>query len=336
MPPVGANRTDFLNGFFSNHALFRSGDVKETVRCCSKLLGPHQMQVQGVDERLDTSFSGVVRNDFAIVRVRHGSHVTIEPDPRLESYVVQHRLQGNGQLECGKLRTATPSGAITVASPMRPTRVEMDSGSVNIVIRLPRTKLEDCVQDMLQRSIREPVMFHLCMDPGSAAATTWIQGVQHVCDQYESLRRVPNVNKNFYSVLSEYLIGLLLQIQPHNYSSVMLREQVACSPYYLKKALDFIHDNLGEAISLAVLTRHSGVSARSLQAAFKRFFGLTPMEYVRDQRIAGVHRELSSPATDTTVTGAFTKYGLYDFGRFANLYKRRYGHLPSDTLRNRK
>lgn len=327
-----ADSGDYLDGFFANHSLFKSTDPRETAQRCSKVLGPHQMQMHRVNSGLNSSFNGVVCGDFAIVRLCHGSPVTIEPEST-NAYLVQQIISGTARVQNGDTTVNMKPGVIAVASPNRFTRTEMDANSVNVVVRLERKKVEDYIQSLLQRTIKEPVIFSTQMGPHSAAAISWMNAVQHVCDQYETLSRARNVNARFDGILAEYMVSLLLQTQPHNYSACLLDGPTKPSPQYVKKALDYIHDNICEPISIVGLARYTGVSARTLQTSFKRYCGMSPLEYIRDKRIESVHRELATAGPETRVTEVFTKYGIHDFGRYAYFFKRRYGYLPSEMLR---
>lgn len=96
---------------------------------------------------------------------------------------------------------------------------------------------------------------------------------------------------------------------------------------------DFIRESLRESICMTDLQRISGLSARSLQYAFAKKFSCSPMEWVREQRLYVAH-ELFRNATDTTtVSGVSAEFGFFNFGNFARLYKKKFGELPSDTIK---
>ena len=293
------------------------------------------MRIQGDSGGIDSLFNGVVCDDFAIVRLCHSVPVTIEPETN-DFYLVQHKLSGGGRVQNGAARVEMTSGIITVSSPGKATLVELDPSSLSIVVKLPRQKLESHLQDLLQRTIRQPVAFSMRMEAHSSIAMSWAQAVQHVCDQYESLNQNSGMGNRCGNTFAEYMIGLLLHMQPHNYTDSLLHEEPGVSPRHVRSAVDFIHGHLAEHIGMLMLAKHSGVSARTLQANFRRYLGISPMEYVREQRIQYVHRELLYVNTDIRVTDIFTKYGIYNFGRFACAYRKRYGCLPSETLRKRR
>jgi adenylate cyclase len=66
---------------------------------------------------------------------------------------------------------------------------------------------------------------------------------------------------------------------------------------------------------------------------FMRFLGMTPMGWVRQARLSHARRALLSSDERTTVSSVAVGSGYSQLGRFAAEYSRRFGELPSETLR---
>ena len=78
----------------------------------------------------------------------------------------------------------------------------------------------------------------------------------------------------------------------------------------------------------------AGVSIRTLLEGFRHFRGTTPMAALRAMRLKAVRGELLVAAgRATSVTDIALKWGFINLGRFAEAYRKRYGELPSQTLR---
>lgn len=97
----------------------------------------------------------------------------------------------------------------------------------------------------------------------------------------------------------------------------------------------FLRDNLGEALTVAELSRIAGVSERTLRAAFHEVIGVSPKQHVISQRLQAAHAALcaADPQT-TTVTDIAMTYGFFELGRFACRYRHAFGEAPSRTLRH--
>jgi transcriptional regulator GlxA family with amidase domain len=105
-------------------------------------------------------------------------------------------------------------------------------------------------------------------------------------------------------------------------------------PRSLRRALAFIDDHAGEPITLAEIAAAAGLSPRGLQDAFRRRLGSTPMAELQRVRLAGAHDELEreDPAS-ARVEEIARRWGFAHPSRFAAVYRRQYGELPSQTLR---
>lgn len=80
-----------------------------------------------------------------------------------------------------------------------------------------------------------------------------------------------------------------------------------------------------------------GVSQRTLEYAFRDAFGVTPLQFIRRQRMNGAHRDLRiHDRTTTTVASVAEKWGFTEPGRFAIDYRRIFGRSPSVTLASRR
>lgn len=321
-----------LQASFSNQVPFRSSDIDETIEHCSQLIWPHRMQVERSGS-LESSFSGFNADPIGIVCVGYGADVIIDAGDIEEYFLIQHKLSGEGKFSNGKAETDTEPGMTTIASPSLPTTLKMDINSVHVVMKLKRTLLENYLQNILQRTLSDPVVFDLKMESGSAAAKAWEQTLQYFIEQYVTLQDEDQAG--LARIFAESAIGLLLQIQNHNYSELLNKDSGNCCPSYVRRAQEFIEENITEQINMATLASITGVTVRTLQNGFRRHLGQSPTEYIREHRLQRVHKELSHAEANEKVTEVLLRCGIYDFGRFAGAYKKRYGCLPSDTLKYR-
>jgi len=90
----------------------------------------------------------------------------------------------------------------------------------------------------------------------------------------------------------------------------------------------------GLSLSIEELALQNGVHERTLRRAFQRYYGLSPLEYLRVGRLHQARRLLTVGCPDrTTVTKIAFEVGFWDLGRFAGAYRQLFGELPSQTLR---
>ncbi|WP_211289049.1 helix-turn-helix domain-containing protein [Marinobacter profundi] len=89
-----------------------------------------------------------------------------------------------------------------------------------------------------------------------------------------------------------------------------------------------------ERIQLDHLSEASGVSKRTLGYLFLHTYGITPMAFVKQERLKKARMLLqhADPST-ATVTSIARECGFTHMGQFSLDYKRLLGELPSTTLR---
>lgn len=84
----------------------------------------------------------------------------------------------------------------------------------------------------------------------------------------------------------------------------------------------------------ADLAQNVGVTSRTLLRTFQEAFGISPKRYLMLRELHAVRRRLLDRCReDTTVADVLTRHGIWEFGRFADRYRRQFGELPSETLR---
>lgn len=104
----------------------------------------------------------------------------------------------------------------------------------------------------------------------------------------------------------------------------------------LDSLLEQIVANLSGRVTLGDMEKWSGLSARAIQRAFHRRFGMKPMQWVRERRLESIHAALKAAPPDATVADVAVACGLPRMATLIPHYVRRFGELPSETLRGRR
>lgn len=96
----------------------------------------------------------------------------------------------------------------------------------------------------------------------------------------------------------------------------------------------YMHAHIAETITVAELCVELGVSRRTLQYSFQEVLGINPVRFLRALRLNGVRRELRTAAAPApSVQDTAAKWGFWHLGHFVSDYKRMFGELPSQTIR---
>ena len=75
-----------------------------------------------------------------------------------------------------------------------------------------------------------------------------------------------------------------------------------------------------------------GAKERTLHLSCVEAFGRPPAKLLAELRLNAARRALLHPRKETSVTAVAMLYGFTHFGRFADIYRRQFGELPSATF----
>lgn len=105
---------------------------------------------------------------------------------------------------------------------------------------------------------------------------------------------------------------------------------------HVRKAEELIYERPNEIDGLQDIALHAGVSERTLQAAFRKVRGATPMQVLTQARLHCARRALIDHDGPKTVTDVCSSCGIEHHGRFSKLYRKVFGENPAATLNSRK
>jgi AraC-like DNA-binding protein len=209
-----------------------------------------------------------------------------------------------------------------------------DPCSTELDVKIERGALEDELSGLLGRPVDGPIDLPPELDLSAGPGLSWLRLVHLLSDELgdpETLIRKPLIADQLrHSVLS----GLLLAT-PHRYYDELTAPAQPGTPRAVRRALDVIHDEPERSYSVADLADVAGVSVRSLQEGFRRHLGSSPMGYLQQIRLDRARDALrAADPTRVTVASIAHRWGFAHLGRFASVYRARFGECPSDSLRS--
>jgi AraC-like DNA-binding protein/quercetin dioxygenase-like cupin family protein len=107
----------------------------------------------------------------------------------------------------------------------------------------------------------------------------------------------------------------------------------AAAPAWLSRAVALIQAGYPHRIRLSRLAAVARVHPVTVAAAFRRHFGQSVGEYVRDLRIAHAREALEN--TSRTIAAIALEAGFYDESHMGRVFRRRFG-VPPGTVRARR
>lgn len=96
--------------------------------------------------------------------------------------------------------------------------------------------------------------------------------------------------------------------------------------FAVTQAMRFVSESLSESITAADIAAAASVSVRRLHERFAEELRMTPMDYVRELRLARAETLLRETAQSSTAIAE--QCGFYDHAHFCRLFKQRTGETP--------
>jgi AraC family transcriptional regulator, ethanolamine operon transcriptional activator len=101
----------------------------------------------------------------------------------------------------------------------------------------------------------------------------------------------------------------------------------------VKKAEEIAQSYIDKPLTLKQLCDALETSSSALAYGFQDIFGMSPMAYLKIQRLNGVRRALKNAKPDTTTVMQLAHHwGFWSAGHFARDYQEMFSELPSKTL----
>jgi AraC-like DNA-binding protein len=130
-------------------------------------------------------------------------------------------------------------------------------------------------------------------------------------------------------------LGLLLGL-PHSHSERLFQQRTTAAPANVKRAEQFMRANAREPLTIEAIANAAGCSVRSLQLAFRRFRGTTPIAALQHIRLEAARAEMMRIEQRQSLARIAAEHGFANPSRFAQLFRRTYGTYPSEVLRTKR
>ena len=161
---------------------------------------------------------------------------------------------------------------------------------------------------------------------GSAAALTLLRTITRLSEtpkyQHQAAHRLERGIKE----------AALLEILMNWPGAILPTIQETVLPASTRLARDFIHAHIKDLPTVSDVAASCRIGVRALDRGFKKHLGVSPLQYMLDLRLQGVHDDLIANRNGNTVTDVAVYWGFLNLGIFAARYRERFGELPSKTL----
>jgi AraC-like DNA-binding protein len=316
----------------ARHMLVETSDIDEARDRVGKVFCAHKLECLRPKRKLDMRQNVARVGNLALSYITYGTDVSIDPGELSTFFLVHLIPAGRSEIQIGKHTLVGSADMGSVTSATLAMRMRWSADCAHLVLKIERAALERHLSDLLGDAVTRPIEF----DPEMSFANGLGRGFRRLInfvagelDQDDSLLRSPLG----IAGIEQTLMTALIAAQPSNYTAALAKSASPATPRHVMRAEELIRSHPEREITVGDLTTASGVSARTLFDGFQRFRGTTPMALLRAVRLDQVHAELEAAPPNENIAGIAFKWGVVHLGRFARDYRRRFGELPSDTLR---
>lgn len=103
-----------------------------------------------------------------------------------------------------------------------------------------------------------------------------------------------------------------------------------------RRAMDYIEAQLQSRLTVAEIAAIAHTGVRSLQLAFRRELGKTPVQWIIERRLARVRADLlRADHDDASIAAIASRWGFPHFGDFTRRYRTLYGETALQTRKRR-
>jgi AraC-like DNA-binding protein len=314
-----------------SHTLFRTRSLDDAREQVARVFCPHELTTVDGTSAVQTVHNRLDLGDIGLNFLDYGVPVDIDPGPLNSFFLVQMPLTGGSTITNGRQTIESNVNLASVPNPTQPLSMRWHATSPHLLVYVARQVAEERLRRLLGHDLIAPLRFELGMDLSTPQARSWRRLVDLACADAEDngLSMMPEARNQLVDLI---LTGLLMSHE-HNYSEALAHGFKPAAPRMVRRAVELFEAEPERQFTVTELAEAAGCSIRSLQEGFSRYVGMSPTEYLRELRLQRVHDELVNSSTDASVGAIAYGQGFTHLGRFAQAYRKRFGELPSQTLR---
>lgn len=314
------------------NAVFETGSVAAARRYMSDVFRSHNLSMQPGQTSLRMRHETIRSGRTSLHWLRYGAPVTMSAPEMGGFYLFQFVLGGACEIRHRGRSAAVGEAHGYVVHPSDPLAKTWDDDCEQLIVKVDRQLFEGFASREMGIDVGDRLDFDFDILPVASGPQCIIEmanAIRSDATQARNCLSHPRVTSH----LDITMMALLLASFPHRYREMYDRAGLACSPYYVHRAEDYIRAHLREPISIDDLVAVANVSVRSLFNGFRQFRDQTPMGYVKALRLDLAREELlQADPSERSVTDIALACGFTHMSKFAQDFTARFGERPSMLL----
>jgi AraC-like DNA-binding protein len=310
-------------------------DLDEAREILTRRYCSHSLFKRDRRAALDVRYSHSPLLNTSLNTLQYGAEVDIHPREFETFYLMHLPLAGRATLRAAGHQFHLRPGVAAIVSPTHTVSTTWNADCRQLMLKIERKSLEGLLSNVIFQPIERPLEFPVLFDLTAGLGASFYGMIRHLADELAHNEAVVK-SRLVCAQLEQTLLMLILCGAQHSYRGALEATSRSVCPKHVVKAYQYMVANARENITVADLTRVTGVSGRALYEGFRRFKGSSPIACLRAIRMQAVRKELLEGADCGDVTHLAARWGFTHLGRFASSYQKIFGEKPSQTLRRRR
>lgn len=315
----------------SAHRLFRTTELDEARAIVAGKFCDHRLNIAAKPEAFDACHHRAEGRAASLNYIRYGADVRIEPGELESFYLIQIPLSGVADIDNRRGEVQTRQGLGSVLNPHLDTKMRWREGCAQLLLQVDAGTLKQEAERLTGAAIPDTVTFETAVDEKRPGTADWVRKLKTCFDLAEKNAVFSQYNESTQMWIERELIADFLRSQPSNISTLIAAAPGTMCNIHLRRAVRFIHANLPRPITVSDIAEASGTTPRSLQLYFQSEFGVSPMRYLKRQRLILARSLILQSRGGCALGDIVFQAGFSHFGRFSAEYRTRYGETPSET-----
>ncbi|WP_236789875.1 AraC family transcriptional regulator [Amycolatopsis sp. GM8] len=313
------------------HELFRSTDLDDVRTQVGQVLCPHEFGIRGRDGVLDARMNSLGLGEVGLNYVHYGASVWVDPGCTKDFIALQVPIRGITHVRCGNDEIESTPDVMLVSRQDEPLRMELPEDAEVLVTRLSWPFLVSTLNAMLGIDTPWPLRFDLGMNIRTGRAQDWFS-LLLLCYRRASRPDWIPRRRLWGPHFKEKLAVGLLRAQPNTYSEILDAPALPAPRRVFRQAMALLDGSPERWHTECSLACDLGVSARSLDAAFRIYEQTTVPGHLFHVRLRRAYIDLhdADPGA-VTIEQVAQRWGFTVEG-FAPCYRREFGETPHQTL----
>ena len=315
----------------SNRRLFQTTELDEARAIVAGKFCDHRLEIAADANAFDACHHRADGYAVSLNYIRYGADVRIQPGELESFYLIQIPLVGRAEIDnCGG-EIYSGKGLGSVLNPHRETKMRWGKGCAQLLLQIDAKVLNKEAERLLGYTPYDPVTFETAVDENIPAIADWVHKLKTCFQLAEQDAAFTKAAPCTQIQVETELVAEFIRRQPSNISDQIVAAPSQINNMHIRRAMQYIQNNLHNPITIADIADASGTSSRSLQLYFKAEKGQTPMRYLRAQRLIFARRLILQSSYRETLGDIAALAGFNHFGRFSAAYHDAFKEFPNQT-----